>query len=163
MKFPSAPPKMKSTPQGCNGDGSYAMALDCYRMSSSLIFSVKDTDIDAFGTMSRPRPGAESVVIRVMGAGQWSAETKPSGVVWTHDGKRVTNEPAWADRIWQRTTMFLDPQMREGTPRLVGSDAASNHYHFTDANSGTPYDLYVSKRDGSVIRIRVGTFEMSVH
>jgi len=87
---------------------------------------------------------------------------KATGVVWTHDGKHETNEPAWADRIWQRTTMFLDPQKKEGAPQLAASDAETNHYHFTDANSGTQYDVFVSRRDGAITKIRAGTFEIKL-
>ena len=163
VTFPTAAPKVKSTPQKCGGDGSYAAALDCFRMTRGFDFSVKDSDVTAAGAMHRPSPGAERLEIRTKNAGTWTAEAKAAGVVWTHDGKRETNEPAWADRIWQRTTLFLDPQKKEGTPQLAGSDADTNHYRFTDANSGTKYDVFVSKRDGAITRVRIGTFEMNVH
>jgi hypothetical protein len=162
VTFPTAAPKMRSTPQKCDGDGSYAAALDCFRMTSGFTFDVKDSDVTGEGAMNRPSPGGERLVIKTKRAGTWSAETKATGVVWTHDGKRDTNEPAWADRIWQRTTMFLDPQKKEGTPQLAGSDGETNHYHFTDANSSVPYDVYVSKRDGAITKMRMGTFEMSI-
>jgi hypothetical protein len=162
VTFPFAAPKVRSTPQKCGGDGSYAAALDCFRMTRGFDFSVKDSDVTADGAMHRPSPGAERVEIRTKNAGTWIAEAKAAGVVWTHDGKHEMNEPAWADRIWQRTTMFLDPQKKEGSPRLAGSDAEANHYQFTDANSGAKYDVWVSRRDGAITRIRIGTFEMNI-
>ena len=162
VTFPTAAPKMRSTPQKCGGDGSYAAALDCFRMTSGFTFDVKDSDVTADGAMNRPVPGAERVVIKTKTAGTWTAEAKATGVAWTHDGKHDSNEPAWADRIWQRTTMFLDPQKKEGAPQLAASDAETNHYHFTDANNGTQYDVWVAKRDGAITKMRMGTFEMSI-
>lgn len=154
VTFPATPPKAP--------DGSYAAAIDAFRTTRGFDFHVKDADVVADGAMHRPRPGAEKIVIRTKASGEWTAEVQPAGVVWMHAGKRVTDEPAWADRIWQRTTMFLDPQKKEGAPRLAGSDNDTNHYHFTDANSGAAYDVYVSKRDGAIRRLRVGTFDLSV-
>ena len=153
ITFPTETPKPR---------GTYDAAIERFRTARGLTFDVKDSDVSATGTMTRPRPGQERVEIRTKKAGVWTAEAQAAGVVWMHDGKRQMNEPPWADRIWQRTTMFLDPQKKEGAARLAESDDTTNHYHFTDANSGAPYDVWVSKRDGSITKLKAGTFQMTV-
>jgi hypothetical protein len=162
---PPARPKV-STPQQCAGDGSYEAALACYRMASQLKFGI--TDVNGFhisGEMRRPTPGAET--LRFSGSeGDWEGITKPNGIAWTHNGKPERGSDM-AMRLYQRLTIFPDPQKREGWPQRLddGADVngvACNRYHFTDANNGAVYDVWVSTTTGDVARVRIGTWMMDV-
>lgn len=158
LATPSAPPHAanKSTPQKCAGDGSYEQAIDCFRMSSGFHFALGD----AKGEMSRPTPGMERVQFKSGGV-TWVAEAKHAGVVWSRNGKHELSPPEITDRVWQRTTMVLDPQKKEGNPQLAGAETVSgepsNHYHFTNANSGESNDVWVSTRDGRIVKWTIGT------
>jgi hypothetical protein len=125
-------------------------------MSAGFRFHVKAPGLDAKGSLQRPRIGEERVTI-----GPWTAEAKSGGIVWTRGGKPEHPTPD-LERLYQRLTIYLDPQKKEGTPQLVSSDPTANHYHFTDANSGEAYDVDVAKRDGRMLRLRAGTTEIAV-
>jgi len=145
-----------STPAKCAGDGSYDQAVECFRMSSGFRFRVTSPALTAAGTLQRPRLGEERVTI-----GEWTAETKPSGIVWTRGGKAAT-PTAELERLHQRLTLYLDPQKKEGAPQLADSTAKANHYHFTDANSGEAYDVYVAKDDGRIVELRAGKTDIAI-
>jgi hypothetical protein len=162
---PPARPKT-STPQQCAGDGSYEAALACYRMASHLKFGITDVNgLHITGEMRRPTPGAETV--RFSGSeGDWEGITKPNGIAWTHNGKPERGSDM-AMRLYQRLTIFPDPQKREGWPQRLddGVDVNGvpcNRYHFTDANNGAVYDVWVSTTIGDVARVRIGTWMMDV-
>ena len=162
---PVAPPQVnRSTPDRCAGDGSYAQAVDCFRSTSALAFSITEAKgVRAEGEMTRPTIGAEHERFTLHGAGgddgQWSAEAKAAGVIWTHNGQRATAEPAVADRIWQRTTLYADPQKKEGEAGRAGGELIDAQdcirYRFTDANNGDVHDVWVSTIDGHIARIKV--------
>jgi len=145
----------RSTPQKCAGDGSYEQALDCFRISSGFHFTLAE----AKGEMSRQTPGMERVSFKANGA-TWTGEAKPAGVVWSRDGKHEMSPPDITNRVWQRTTMVLDPQKKEGTAQLAGVEPIAgepcNHYHFTNANSGEANDVWVSKKDGRIVKWTAG-------
>jgi hypothetical protein len=145
-------PKLRgvSTPAKCAGDGSYEQAVECFRMSSGFRFRVVAPSLVAGGALVRPRIGEERVTI-----GQWTAEAKPGGIVWTRGGQPAKPTPE-LERLYQRLTLWLDPQKTEGAPKLADSDAKTNHYHFTDANSGEAYDVVVAKDDGRIIVLHAG-------
>lgn len=113
--------------------------------------------------MDRPTPGAERARFTLRGSGsddgEWSAESKTAGVIWTRRGQRTTSEPAVVDRIWQRTALYIDPQKKEGEAQKVTEEWAGDvpviHYRFTDANSGDIHDVWVDKRDGHIMRVKV--------
>ena len=149
-------PKLRgvSTPAKCAGDGSYEQAVECFRMSSGFRFRVTSPALTAHGVLQRPRIGEERVTI-----GDWTAETKPGGIVWTRGGKPATPSPE-LERLYQRLTLYLDPQKKEGTPQLVEAKGTANHYRFTDANSGEAYDVFVAKDDGHLVRLRAGAMEI---
>jgi len=149
-------PRGVSTPAKCAGDGSYEQAVDCFRMSSGFRFRVTSPSFTASGMMHRPRIGEEQVTM-----GEWRAETKPAGIVWTRNGKpaKPTTE---LERLYQRLALYLDPQKKEGAPQLVDSTGATNHYHFTDANSGEAYDVFVAKDDGHIVKLRAGKTEIDI-
>jgi hypothetical protein len=154
----TAVPKLRgvSTPAKCAGDGSYEQALECFRMSSGFHFRVTSPAITASGTLQRPRIGEERVTM-----GEWSAETKRGGIVWTRNGKPAKPTPE-LERLYQRLTIYLDPQKKEGAPQLVDANGATKHYAFTDANSGETYDVLVAKDDGRLVKLRAGTTEIAI-
>ena len=149
-------PRGVSTPAKCAGDGSYEQAVECFRMSSGFRFRVTSPALTAHGVLQRPRIGEERVTI-----GDWTAETKPGGIVWTRGGKPATPSPE-LERLYQRLTLYLDPQKKKGTPQLVDAKGSASHYHFTDANSGEPYDVLVAKADGRIVDVRVGKTQIAI-
>lgn len=152
----------KSTPARCAGDGSYVQALECFRITSGFHFTLDDVS----GEMARPTPGMEKVTFKGSDGATWIGEAKKAGVVWSRNGKHELSPPDITNRVWQRTTMLLDPQKKEGSPQLAGTETISgeptNHYHFTNANSGEANDVWVSIRDGRIVKWTMGksTLEM---
>jgi len=149
-------PRGVSTPAKCAGDGSYEQAVDCFRMSSGFRFRVASPAVTASGTLQRPRIGEELVTV-----GEWSAQAKPGGIVWTRNGKAATPTPE-LERLYQRLTLWLDPQKKEGAPQLVDGTGSANYYHFTDANSGEAYDVVVAKDDGRIVEVRAGKTDVVI-
>ena len=147
-------PRGVSTPAKCAGDGSYEQAVDCFRMSSGFRFRVASPAVTARGTLRRPRIGEEQMTV-----GEWSAQAKAGGIAWTHNGKAAPPTPE-LERLYQRLTLWLDPQKKEGSPQLVDAKGNANHYHFTDANSGEAYDVFIAKDDGRIVRLRAGAMEI---
>lgn len=154
-------PNTKSTPSRCAGRGTYEDALDCFRMTSGFHFTLDD----AKGEMTRPTPGMESVRFAEKGGstslGEWLGEAKKAGVVWSRNGKHELSPPDVTYRVWQRTTMVLDPQKKEGAAQLAGAESINgepcNHYHFTNANSGEVNDVWVSTKDGRIVKWKAGS------
>jgi hypothetical protein len=165
-KVPPPPPRttrIRSTPERCGGDGTYPAAIDCFRQTAGYHFTLAAGAPRAEGDMARTAVGAESVRFHLTGAGaddgDWIASSKGMTIAWFHDGKRVTAEPAIADTIYQRTTLTFDPQKREGDAQLTGTEMVagidSNRYHFTDANNGDGYDVWVGRASGDIVKLRV--------
>lgn len=151
----------RSTPEKCAGDGSYEQALDCFRIASRFSFVLSDAKgVVAEGEMTRSTPGLERVQFKAGGT-SWIGEAKHSGVVWSRNGKHEQSPPDITNRVWQRTTMVLDPQKKEGPAQLAGTEPIGaetfNHYHFTNANSGEANDVWVSTRDGRIAKWTAGT------
>jgi hypothetical protein len=150
----------RSTPEKCAGDGSYEQALDCFRIASRFSFVLSDAKgVVAEGQMTRITPGMERVQFKAAGA-SWIGEAKHSGVVWSRNGQHEQSPPEITNRVWQRTTMVLDPQKKEGTAQLAGAEPLGaetfNHYHFTNANSGEANDVWVSTKDGRITKWTAG-------
>jgi hypothetical protein len=150
-----AKPRGVSTPSKCAGDGSYEQAVECFRMSSGFRFRVTSPALTGDGMLQRPRIGEETMTV-----GDWAAESKHGAIVWTKGGKPATPAPE-LERLYQRLTIYLDPQKKEGTPQLADAGGNANHYHFTDANSGEVYDVYVAKDDGRIVRLRAGKTDIA--
>jgi hypothetical protein len=155
---PAPVPEVKrpltSTPQHCAGDGSYAAAVDCIRIAASLPFKSDDGD----GEMTRSKSGAERLVVHARD-GEWIAELKPAGIVWMHGGKRV-DAPQKLEKLWERLTLFPDPQKKEGAPRLT-MEGSVRRYDFTDANTGDRYSVWVSPGDGHITKLQVNAATIS--
>lgn len=153
----------KSTPQKCAGDGSYEQAVDCYRISSGFHFTLDRVK----GEMNRPTQGMESVHFKAPDGVAWTGEAKHQGVVWSRNGTHDMSPPDLTNDVWQRTTMVLDPQKKEGSPQLAGVESiageSSNHYHFTNANSGEVNDVWVSTRDGRIVKWKKGKSVLEIH
>lgn len=151
----------KSTPSRCAGRGTYEDALDCFRMTSGFHFTLDG----AKGEMTRPMQGMESVRFVEKGGstslGEWLGEAKKTGVVWSRNGKHELSPPDVTYHVWQRTTMVLDPQKKEGIAQLSGVESVNgepcNHYHFTNANSGEVNDVWVSTKDGRIVKWKAGS------
>lgn len=156
-------PSAKSTPSRCAGNGSYEQALDCFRMTTGFHFRLDGLR----GEMTRPTPGLERVQFKSWEGDTWIGEAKHQGVVWTRNGVREQSPPDFADYAWQRTTMVLDPQKKEGSPQFVGADPLSGglakHYHFTNANTGDANDVWVSTSDGRIVKWNVGKSVLELH
>ena len=152
-----------STPQKSAGDGSYDQAVDCFRMAAALRFTVDAPAFSGEGEMTRPRIGEEHLDLSLRD-GKWSAAPQPNGLVWTHDGQHATPPPE-LERLQQRLTLFLDPQKKEGAPQLAGSEPiagiTTNHFRYTDANNGEPYDVWVSMADGHIVQMTVGKLRLA--
>jgi hypothetical protein len=153
---PSAPTKI-SSPSKCAGDGSYEKAVDCFRIASQLHFVLEEPLTTAEGELTRLRPGMERMQFRASGS-QWIGEVQPTGVIWSRDGKPEPRPPAFVERIWQRMTTYVDPQKKEAKAHLDGSDLLGdepyNIYSFTSVPTGATSEVWVSGRDGRILRIK---------
>jgi hypothetical protein len=163
--MPAAPSRgvNKSTPEKCAGDGSYEQALDCFRISSGFHFALDSVR----GQMTRSTPGLERVQFKGIDGITWIGEAKHQGVVWSRNGAHDASPPDVVNHVWQRTTMVLDPQKKEGSPQLAGTETISgepcNHYHFTNANTGESNDVWVSTRDGRIAKWKAGKSMLELH
>jgi hypothetical protein len=163
--MPAAPARgvNRSTPEKCAGDGSYEQALDCFRISSGFHFALDSVR----GQMTRATPGLERVQFKGIDGITWIGEAKHQGVVWSRNGTHDASPPGVVNHVWQRTTMILDPQKKEGSAQLAGTETISgepsNHYHFTNANSGEANDVWVSTRDGRIVKWTAGKSVLELH
>src|SRR5438309_9261126 len=148
---PPVTPKavLRSTPQHCAGDGSYDAAVDCIRIAAALHFKSSD----GAGDMIRKTAGAERMIVDT-GDGHWVAEAQRTGISWTHDGKPVKDVPRKLEKLWERLTLFPDPQKKEGKPAL-SMEGNVRRYDFTDANTGDRYSVWVAPDDGHITKLRV--------
>lgn len=116
------------------------------------------------GDLTRPRPGQERLALHLRSGsdrGEWRAEVQPSGVVWTRDGKRVAAVPAELAKLYERMTIFPDPQKKEGSARLAGREGDAIRYDFTDVNTGQRYSVWVSSSDGRIIKLTIDQSTMT--
>lgn len=156
-------PRAHLTPQHCNGDGSYAVAIDCFRQTAGFHFVITEGSTRAEGDMARAAVGAENVRFTLTGSGtndgKWLGLSKGSTIAWSRDGKAIGTEPPIADTVYQRTTLSFDPQKKEkeaqpaGTEMIDGIDC--NHLRFTDANNGDTHDVWISRATGDLVKTKV--------
>lgn len=160
---PPRAPKPRFTPERCNGDGSYPVAIDCFRQTAGFHFVITDGSARAEGDMSRAAVGAESIRFRLTGSGAsdgaWLGLSKGTTIDWSRDGKHVTSEPPIADTVYQRTTLSFDPQKKEKEAQLAGTAMVDgidcNHYRFTDANNGDVHDVWISRATGDLVKTKI--------
>jgi len=134
--------------------GTYDEALLWLRSAPRFRFTIADGDVRAEGEMTRKTPGAEGVRFRSNGE-QWEAEAQAQGIVWKRNGK-PSDPPEYGNRVYQRVTLAIDPQKKEGVPMLVSSEGDTNLYRFTDANTGDVHEVTVRKSDSSIARMKIG-------
>ena len=145
--------------------GTYDEAMVWLRATSGFRFAIDEAGIHAEGKMSRKTIGAESVELKANGE-EWRASSGPQGVSWERrsGGKWVSAPaPAYGNRLYQRVTLAFDPQKKEGTAQLAGTEGSTNLYRFTNANTGEVHEVWVAQNDSHVERIRIGTsMEMKI-
>lgn len=134
--------------------GTYDEALLWMRSTPRFTFTLVDDDVRAEGEMTRKTPGAEKVRFRAQGE-SWQAEATAQGIVWKRGGKPA-DAPLFGNRVYQRLTLAIDPQKKEGVPLLVSTEGETNLYRFTDANTGSVHEVSVRKSDSSIARIKIG-------
>jgi hypothetical protein len=150
----TTPPAVTATRVPELQKGTYDEGLLWLRSTGHFRFTLSEGELRAEGELTRKTPGAEVVRFRVNGE-SWQAAAKAQGIVWTRGGKDAT-PPEYGNRLYQRVTLAIDPQKKEGVPLLVSTDGATNLYRFTDANSGEVHEVSIRKSDSSVARIRIG-------
>jgi hypothetical protein len=133
--------------------GTYADAMKWMASNPGFRFVLVEGTTRAEGEMKRERVGAESLRVTIDGV-EWTAETKPNGVIWSRGGKESAPPPQ-GGRIFQRVTLTLDPQKREGEAQLAGTEGELNHWTFTNNVTGEPHHLWVSTRDGHIARMKI--------
>ena len=145
--------------------GTYDEALLWLRSTNGFSFVIDDGGVHVEGAMSRTTPGAEKVQFGGKD-GEWQAEARPQGVVWKRregGSWKEASAPPYGARIYQRVTLPIDPQKKEGVPLLVSSEGETNLYRFTNANSGEVHELWVRKSDNSIARMKIGaSVEMTI-
>ena len=130
----STPPVTAATP-------TYKHAAEWYGRTRGFHFTMKGSGFDIEGDMERTTPGAERVRFKHAGA-EWMGAAERTGVVWyRRTGGKWTKAapPPFADGVYQRATIWIDPQKREGDAQPNGATG----YRFTDANSGDVYSIAV--------------------
>lgn len=128
------------------------------RSTPGFRFVIEEAGVHAVGVMRRPTVGAESVEFRANDQ-EWRASAGAQGITWeTRSGAEWSQAapPPWANRLYQRVTIAFDPQKKEGDAQLVEHDDTSNHFRFTNANSGEVHDVRVSRADDRIERITIG-------
>jgi hypothetical protein len=156
---PAAVSTAAGTPPARAAEGSYDEALLWFRSTNGFRFTIDESGVHAEGELTRKTIGAESVTFTVNGE-QWRATAGEQGVRWERrSGSTWTGAamPAWGNRLYQRVTVVFDPQKREGSAQLAGSDGTANHYRFTNANTGEVHEVWVSKAGNHIERMKIGT------
>ncbi len=145
--------------------GSYSEAMVWLQSAPAFHFVIDEGEVHAEGDLTRRTVGAESVRILANGE-EWRATAGAQGVAWEvrkANGWSAAAAPFYGNRLYQRVTLAFDPQKREGDAQLIGTDGTSNHYRFTNANTGEVHDVWVSASDGHVERMKIGdSFEMRI-
>lgn len=156
---PAAVSTAAGTPPARQGDGSYDEAMIWFRSTNGFRFTIDENGVHAEGELSRKTVGAESVTFTVNGE-QWRAAAGAQGVAWERrsgSSWTPTDMPPWGNRLYQRVTVVFDPQKQEGSAQLAGSEGETNHYRFTNANTGEVHEVWVSKADNHIERMKIGT------
>ncbi|MGN6183521.1 MAG: hypothetical protein ACTHQM_07695 [Thermoanaerobaculia bacterium] len=138
--------------------GSYDDAMTWLKSNSGFAFTLNDRGVTANGEMKRTRIGEEVVTLKAEGI-EWRAAAGTRGVVWSTRNGNVWKEataPEYGGRMYQRVTLAFDPQKKEGLAQLASSDANTNTWRFTDANTGNVHELRVNKKDGAIERMKIG-------
>jgi hypothetical protein len=146
--------------------GSYDEAVLWLRSAPAFHFVLDEGDVHAEGDLARRTVGNEIVHLRANGE-EWRATAGARGVAWERrkgNGWKPASAPPYGNRIYQRVTLAFDPQKQEGNAQFVAAEGTSNHYRFTNANTGEVHDVWVNGADNHVERMKIGTaFEMKLN
>jgi hypothetical protein len=164
---PATPPSVSTVAiSSVSESGTYDEAIRWLKTNPGFRFSLKEGDLATDGEMKRVRVGMEEVTFTADGT-QWRGASGPRGLVWSAREGSTWKEktgPDYAGRVFQRVTFAFDPQKKEGSAQLAGSDAHANLYRFTDANTGRVHEVRVRKSDNAIESIRIGTdVELTIH
>ena len=145
---PVAPlPETRSEPD-------YGKAVQWMRNAPGYHFDVTIGDVKASGEIARPRAGEEKLRFRVNND-EWTAERRLTGVAWYRNGTHDTNEPPYADRIYQWMTFFPDPE--KSAPQVIGSETIGgkecSHIRFTTLNTKETEDVWISRAGNHLVRL----------
>lgn len=162
---PAQPPKagqpqitgVTTAAEPLQSGGTYEGAMNWFRSTHGFDFAIEEAGVRATGTMARETVGAETVAFNVNGE-TWRATAGPRGVTWErNDGGawKAAAAPEWGPRLYQRVTVAFDPRKKEPAPQLAASDATTNSWRFTNANSGEVHEVQVNKVNGQVSRIAI--------
>jgi hypothetical protein len=88
-------------------------------------------------------------------SGKWTASVKPNGVVWTKNGKHETDVPQSLQHLFQRLTIFPDPQKKEGK-----AQPTADGFQFTDASGGDRYVIKTS--EGKIVNIAINDLSIAI-
>lgn len=132
------------------GEGNYDKAVDWVRTAPAFHFDIAIGDVKASGDLARARVGEERVQFKVKGD-EWVAQRHVRGVSWTRNGKPDSNEPAYADRIYQWMTLFPDPA--KSKPEVVGTEGDQTHVRFTNLNTNETNDVWI-RPDNHLARLK---------
>ena len=145
--------------------GNYEQAMDWLRSTKGFRFVLDEGPLHAEGKMTRQMPGMEMVEVKVNGE-EWRAKAGSVGVAWERKHGNtwaVAPQPPFGNRLYQRVTIAFDPQKREGTAQFAGTEGATNHWRFTNANTGEVHELWVSTSDSHIERMKIGdAFDMKI-
>ena len=133
------------------GEGDYGKAVDWARSAPAFHFEMTIGDVAASGDLERARVGEERLRFKAK-AEEWSAERHLKGVSWKRNGKPDSNEPAYADRIYQWMTLFPDPE--KSPLQVVGTEGDATHIRFTNLNTNETHDVWVRNADNHLVRLK---------
>jgi hypothetical protein len=128
----------------------YTKAVDWVRSAPAFHFDIAIGDVKASGDLSRARVGEERLQFKAKGD-EWVAQRHVKGVTWTRNGKPDSNEPAYADRIYQWMTLFPDPA--KSKPEVVGTEGDETHLRFTNLNTNETNDVWI-RSDNHLARLK---------
>jgi hypothetical protein len=146
---PAPKPVAVPAPAKAPETGSYEAAIERFRISKGFHFTFNGGE----GSLERPRQGMERMKVRA-GHDEWTAEVKPNGVVWSKNGKHEMDVPESLQRLFQRVTIFPDPQKKEGSAQRIGDT-----FVFTNANGGEHYVVKVV--DGNIVELKIDSQTMT--
>lgn len=138
--------------------GTYDEAMKWFGSANGFTFVLDDSGVHAEGRMTRKTVGAESVEFRANGT-EWRATSSALGVTWErrNGGSWTKAEtPEFGNRVYQRLTLGVDPQKKEGAPQLAGTEGTSNRFRFTNANTGQVHEVWVAQGDSHLERMKIG-------
>lgn len=148
---PAVKSPVTTTPPVAAPSADYGKAIDWARSAPSFRFDMTIGDVKASGDLERAHVGEERLRFKAKGE-EWSAERHRKGVSWTRNGKAESNEPAYADRIYQWITMVPDPE--KSPVQVAGKEGDATHFRFMNLNTNETHDAWVRDADNHLVRLK---------